>query len=76
MLKKTFIATATAGMGTRLIRAMVAQLQGSYAYSNGQGASFSADIVLLPRTGATPTSGRTMRGWTRAASSACSGRSS
>ena len=54
-------ATATAGMGTRLIRAMVAQLQGSYAYSNGQGASFSADIALQPRTGATPTTKQAAR---------------
>jgi hypothetical protein len=49
-------------MGTRLIRAMVAQLEGSYAYTNSKGASFSADIVLRSRAGAVTTPKQAARG--------------
>ena len=44
------------------IRAMVAQLEGSYAYTNGKGASFSADIMLRSRTGTVITPKQTARG--------------
>jgi two-component system, sensor histidine kinase PdtaS len=45
-------AAVTAGMGMRLIHAMVSQLHGSYAYTNGRGASFAADIILKQHAGA------------------------
>ena len=43
------------GMGSRLIRGMVTQLQGDYAYAHGEGTTFLADIAL--RTQADPRPG-------------------
>jgi len=37
------------GMGGRLIKAMVAQLQGSHSYSSGHGTVFSAEIAVHSR---------------------------
>jgi two-component sensor histidine kinase len=44
--------TATEGMGSRLIRGMMMQLDGDYSYTNEAGAVFTADIAI--RAGAEP----------------------
>ncbi len=40
---------APAGMGSRLIRGMVVQLEGNFTYSKGTGTVFSADLSLKAR---------------------------
>lgn len=46
--------TVTNRMGSRLIRGMVTQLEGTFAYSHDGGTTFSADIVLRKKQEAVP----------------------